>query len=82
VAPFLAQLALELHVAVERVGERGRGGIALVLARRALVLVEAGGASQREDQPAAKGVGDLDAIGGDLAQLDLGEPVVISTENW
>ena len=27
-------------------------------------------------------VGDLDVIGGDLAQLDLGEPVVISTDNW
>jgi zinc protease len=27
-------------------------------------------------------VGDLDAIGDDLARLDLGEPVVIATENW
>ena len=66
----MADFALHLQVAAERVGERGRHGKAFVLADRALILVEARGAPQRHGQPAAEGVLDRN---GDLAREDAGD---------
>ena len=79
--PFVAELALQLHIAVKRIGECGRQGLAFVLAGRALVLVEAGDAPQRHDQPAAEGMLDREAY---LAREDTETPgsVVSLPPSW
>src|SRR6266508_3236355 len=63
--PFLAVLALELELTRHAVGQRPGRDIAIVLARRSDVIVEATRELERAEQPAPEGVVDL---GGDLAR--------------
>src|SRR3954465_9640101 len=59
--PFLAQLGLELHHAIELVNKRAGDRVAVVLARRADIVVDAVIELHRTDQPAAERMLDLEA---------------------
>src|SRR5215813_1154949 len=59
--PFLTDFAFDLDRAGELVAERRRRSVALVLPRRADIVVEAVGEPRAADQPAPEGVVDLHA---------------------